>query len=113
MVEGKHLLLPGRSDFEDELVREVAHLELAEFVIGEMEALKAMTQTESLSANKTWPTNQMSSIIRSAVFTGRNKTKITRNFDGQRSTLSSLGLLALLDPQVRFFHQALSVCRQI
>ncbi|KAA0189345.1 hypothetical protein FBUS_05442, partial [Fasciolopsis buskii] len=99
VVEGKHLLLPGRSDFEDELVREVAHLELAEFVIGEMEALKAMTQTESLSANKTWPTNQMSSIIRSAVFTGRNKTKITRNFDGQRSTLSSLGLLALLDPQ--------------
>lgn len=98
-VEGKHLLLPGRSDFEDELVREVAHLELAEFVIGEMEALKAMTQTESLSANNTRLTNQLSNIICSAVFAGRNKTKITRNFGGQKPTHSSLGLLALLDPQ--------------
>ncbi|TGZ63980.1 hypothetical protein CRM22_006610 [Opisthorchis felineus] len=44
----EHLLLPGRSGFEDELVREVAHFELTEFLIGELEFLNSMSLIRSI-----------------------------------------------------------------
>ncbi|TPP67337.1 Run domain Beclin-1 interacting and cystein-rich containing protein [Fasciola gigantica] len=99
IVEGKHLLLPGRSDFEDELVREVAHFELAEFVIGEMEALNAMTQANCVPVDNTGSTNQVSNITRSVVFAHRHKTQTKESSGGQKSTHSSLGFLAFVDPQ--------------
>ncbi|CAL8071935.1 unnamed protein product [Calicophoron daubneyi] len=42
IVTGQHLLLPGRSEFEDELVREVAYFELSEYIIGEIEVANAL-----------------------------------------------------------------------
>ncbi|KAF7257664.1 hypothetical protein EG68_04695 [Paragonimus skrjabini miyazakii] len=96
----QHLLLPGRSDFEDELVCEVAHLELSEFLIGELEYLNSVSLIRSLldtnSCNPDPSRSPRSSTTSSMPIPVSIPESRGRAIE---QSLTNFGLLTYIDPQ--------------